>query len=444
MFHNLRRAQGGLAALAFSLLFATGAIAANSATKPEPRKDDWWQERHAQMNERVKQGNADLLFIGDSITHGWEGEGAPIWEQYYADRNAVNLGIGGDQTQHVLWRLENGNIDGLSPKLAVIMIGTNNHGANSAEEISEGVTAIVRKLRNELPEMKILLLGIFPRTDVPQELQDKLKKVNTLIADLAADKMVTFFDMGRFFLDDAGVLPASVMPDLLHPNAAGYKIWAEAIEPYIAELMGEYVNNTPPKGYVQLFNGIDLTGWKGLVEDPEKRAAMTPEELAERQKAADEEMRATWSVQDGVLNFTGEGHSLCTARDYQDIDMLVDWKISALGDSGIYLRGAPQVQIWDPAQWPQGSGGLYNNKKNPADPLVKADNPIGEWNRFRIIMKGEKVTVYLNNVLVVDNVVLENFWNPEKPIYDSGQIELQNHGNPLSFKNVFVREIPRN
>lgn len=444
MYPLVRRAQYGLAALAFTLLLATGAAADNSATKPEPRKDDWWQERHAQMNERVKQGNADLLFIGDSITHGWEGEGAPVWEQYYAARNAVNLGIGGDQTQHVLWRLENGNIDGLAPKLAVIMIGTNNHAANSAQEISEGVTAIVRKLRNELPEMKILLLGIFPRTDVSQELQDKLKKVNTLIADLAADKMVTFFDMGRFFLDDAGALPASVMPDLLHPNAAGYKIWAETIEPYVAELMGEYVNNTPPKGYVQLFNGTDLTGWKGLVEDPEKRAAMTPEELAERQKAADAEMHATWSVQDGVLNFTGEGHSLCTARDYQDIDMLVDWKISALGDSGIYLRGAPQVQIWDPAQWPQGSGGLYNNKKNPADPLVKADNPIGEWNRFRIIMKGEKVTVYLNNVLVVDNVVLENFWNPEKPIYDSGQIELQNHGNPLSFKNVFVREIPRN
>src|SRR5690606_24351712 len=114
--------------------------------------------------------------------------------------------------------------DGLSPKLAVIMIGTNNHAVNSAEEISEGVTAIVRKLRNELPEMKILLLGIFPRTNVPQEIQDKLKKVNTLIADLAADKMVTFFDMGRFFLDETGALPVSVMPDLLHPNALGYKI----------------------------------------------------------------------------------------------------------------------------------------------------------------------------------------------------------------------------
>lgn len=442
--HNLaRRVSRGIAALSLALLVAAGAHGANSATKPEPKKEDWWQERHAQMNERVKQGNVDLLFIGDSITHGWEGEGAPIWEQYYAARNAVNLGIGGDRTEHVLWRLENGNIAGVSPKLAVVMIGTNNHKANSAGEIAEGVTAIIRKLRNDLPEMKILLLGIFPRTDVEQELQDKLKQVNTLIADLAADKMVKYFDIGRFFLDDAGALPKEVMPDLLHPNAKGYQIWAEAVEPMIAELMGEYTLNAPPKGYSFLFNGKDLEGWKGLVEDPEKRAAMEPEELAERQKKADEEMRATWTVQDGILNFNGEGHNLCTIKDYQDFDMLVDWKISPLGDSGVYLRGSPQVQIWDPAQWPQGSGGLFNNEKNPADPLVKADNPIGEWNRFRIIMKGEKVTVYLNDVLVVDNVVLENYWNREKPIYDTGAIELQNHGNPLSFKNVYVREIPR-
>ncbi|MDP2323067.1 MAG: DUF1080 domain-containing protein, partial [Gammaproteobacteria bacterium] len=289
----------------------------------------------------------------------------------------------------------------------------------------------------------VLLLGIFPRADKPVKIQEKLAKANSLIADLAADPKVHYLDIGRFFLDETGVLPEAVMPDLLHPNDVGYRIWAEAIEPHVAELLGEYADNNPPVGYVPLFNGKNLDGWKGLVDDPEKRAAMTPEELAERQKAADEEMRATWSVTDGVLNFTGEGHSLCTARDYHDIDMLVDWKISPMGDSGISLRGSPQVQIWDPAQWPQGSGGLYNNEKGPSDPLVKADNPIGEWNRFRIIMVGEKVTVYLNGQLVVDNVVLENIWDRSKPIYDSGQIELQNHGDPLSFRNVFIREIPR-
>lgn len=432
-----------IGALIGFLLPAGAALAANTAVIPEPKNVDSWQVRHAQMNERVKQGNVDLIFVGDSITHGWEGAGKAVWDKYYAHRNAVNLGIGGDRTQHVIWRLENGNIDGIAPKLAVVMIGTNNHGDNSAEEISEGVTAVIRRLRNGLPDTNVLLLGIFPRADKPAKIQEKLLKANSLIADLAADPKVHYLDIGRFFLDETGALPEAVMPDLLHPNEIGYQIWAEAIEPHVAELMGEYTDNKPPVGYVPLFNGKDLEGWKGLVEDPEKRAAMTPEELAERQKAADEEMRATWSVQDGVLHFTGEGHSLCTARDYQDIDMLVDWKISPMGDSGVYLRGSPQVQIWDPAQWPQGSGGLYNNEKGPSDPLLKADNPIGEWNRFRIIMLGEKVTVYLNGQLVVDNVVLENYWDRSKPIYDSGQIELQNHGNPLSFRNVFIREIPR-
>ena len=130
-----------------------------------------------------------------------------------------------------------------------------------------------------------------------------------------------------------------------------------------------------------------------------------------------------------------------TAKDYEDFEMYVDWKILAHGDSGIYLRGSPQVQIWDPAQWPVGSGGLYNNQKNPKDPSECADNPIGQWNRFFIRMVGEKVTVVLNGVKVVDNVTLENYWNRASPIFPSGQIELQNHGNTLWFKNIYIREI---
>ncbi|MCA9410525.1 MAG: DUF1080 domain-containing protein [Candidatus Omnitrophica bacterium] len=202
-------------------------------------------------------------------------------------------------------------------------------------------------------------------------------------------------------------------------------------------------DNTPPDGFVALFNGKDLTGWKGLVEDPEKRAEMSKEELAEAQKKADERMRAHWKVEDGALVFDGKGDSLCTAKDYGDFELWVDWKILPEGDSGIYLRGAPQVQIWDPAKWPVGSGGLYNNKIHPSDPLVKADNPIGEWNTFYIKMVGDKVTVKLNGQLVVDNVVMENYWNRDKPIYPTGQIELQNHGNTLWFKNIYLKEIPR-
>ncbi|MBT3378714.1 MAG: DUF1080 domain-containing protein [Lentisphaerae bacterium] len=201
--------------------------------------------------------------------------------------------------------------------------------------------------------------------------------------------------------------------------------------------------NVPPSGFVPLFDGKSLAGWKGLVATPEKRAKMTPEQLAAAQKKADDDMRKHWSIKEEALVFDGKGHSLCTAKDYADIEMLVDWKIQAGGDSGIYLRGSPQIQIWDPAKWPVGSGGLYNNKKNPRNPSVCADNAIGQWNRFRIKMIGEKVTVWLNGELVVDNVTMENYWNRKVPIYPTGQLELQSHGSLLWFRNVFVREIPR-
>jgi hypothetical protein len=203
-------------------------------------------------------------------------------------------------------------------------------------------------------------------------------------------------------------------------------------------------DNAPPDGFVALFNGKDLTGWKGLAGkggSPVERAKLTPEQLAEEQKKADEKMRAHWKVEDGALAFDGGGDSLCTAKDYGDFEMYVDWKILPKGDSGIYVRGTPQIQIWDPAQNPVGSGGLFNNKKHPSKPSKVADRPVGEWNTFYIKMIGDKVTVKLNGETVVDNVVMENYWEPNKPIYPTGQIELQNHGNKLWFKNIYLREI---
>ncbi len=201
-------------------------------------------------------------------------------------------------------------------------------------------------------------------------------------------------------------------------------------------------DNTPPEGFTALFNGKDLTGWKGLVANPKARAEMSADKLAQEQAKADESMRAHWSVADGALVFDGKGKSLCTAKDYADFEMYVDWKILPKGDSGIYLRGTPQVQIWDAGSRNVGSGGLYNNKENPSQPSKIADKPIGEWNTFYIKMVGERVTVKLNGELVVDNVVMENYWERGKPIYPSGQIELQNHGNTLYFKNVYLRELP--
>lgn len=197
-------------------------------------------------------------------------------------------------------------------------------------------------------------------------------------------------------------------------------------------------DNRPPDGFRALFNGRDLTGWKGLVADPPARAKMPAAELAEAQKKADAAAREHWRVVNGVLTYDGKANSLCTARDYGDFEMLVDWKVEPGGDSGIYLRGSPQVQIWDD---PVGSGGLYNNQKNPSRLIKKADNPPGQWNRFRILMIGDHVTVHLNDELVVNDVAMENYWERDKSIYPTGQIELQHHGAPLYFKNIYLREL---
>ena len=212
-----------------------------------------------------------------------------------------------------------------------------------------------------------------------------------------------------------------------------------------AEFPDYQISQSPPKGFVPLFNGKDLTGWKGLVGDPVKRSQMSPDELAKGQARADSIMRTHWKVENGVLAFDGDGfHHICTAKDYGDFELLVDWKINKDGDSGIYLRGCPQVQIWDIARGPEGSGGLYNNQKHPSKPSKCADRSIGEWNTFRIRMIDERVTVYLNGELVVDNVVMENYWERHKPIYPTGQIELQAHNTPLYFRNIYIKEIPRN
>lgn len=210
-------------------------------------------------------------------------------------------------------------------------------------------------------------------------------------------------------------------------------------------------DNTPPAGFVALFNGKDLAGWRGLMERPNdnpiKRNALSPEERAKAQAKADEDAKAHWKAEDGVIVFDGKGRSLATEKQYGNFEMWVSWKIKALGDSGIYLRGSPQVQIWDPtntkvARSEKGSGALYNNEKNPRDPLVKADNPIEQWNTFYIRMIGDKVTVYLNGQLVTDEVTMENYWDRTQPIFPKEQIELQNHGNTLWFKNIYIKELP--
>ncbi len=219
---------------------------------------------------------------------------------------------------------------------------------------------------------------------------------------------------------------------------------SEEVSSAAAEALKEM--NLPDEGtFVPMFNGKDLSGWQGLVGNPVTRAAMKPKELAAKQKEADLKMLNNWSVKDGMIWFTGAGDNLCSKKEYGDFELYVDWRITKKGDSGIYLRGSPQVQIWDTSRTEAGaqvgSGGLYNNENNASIPLKVADNPVGEWNNFRIVMTGERVSVWLNGELVTDDVVFENYWNRAIPIFEKGPVELQAHGTGLSFRDIYIREI---
>ena len=211
------------------------------ATKPEPRAKGW-MTRHERMNKRTQAGKVDLAFVGDSITQAWEGPGKTVWAKYYGERNAANYGISGDRTEHVLWRIDHGNFDGIEPKLIVIMIGTNNTGHRSepAQHTADGIRAILQRLREKTPKSKILLLGVFPRGEQPDTAKRKQNEaVNEIIKGYADDKTIFFLDIGDEFKGDDGTLPKDIMPDSLHLNPAGYEIWAKAIEPQVKELMGE-------------------------------------------------------------------------------------------------------------------------------------------------------------------------------------------------------------
>ncbi|MCE9561194.1 MAG: GDSL family lipase [Planctomycetes bacterium] len=194
--------------------------------------------RHKEFLKITAKGEGDVIFIGDSITHGWEGAGKKAWAEHFAAFKPVNLGIGGDQTGHVLWRLTEGKeIEPLKPKAAVIMIGTNNMGAHTPEQIAGGVKAIVEELRKQKPDMKILVLGIFPRSaKADDKIRDKVKDTNKIIAKLADDKSVFYKDIGEKFLEKDGSLDKKIMPDFLHLSPEGYEIWANAIKEDLTKL----------------------------------------------------------------------------------------------------------------------------------------------------------------------------------------------------------------
>ena len=214
----------------------------NTALIPVPRTG-WITNRQSLVLQRAKEapGDYDIEFIGDSITQGWEGAGKNVWQEYYGKRKVINFGVGGDRTEHVLWRFEHGQLDGIKPRVAVVMIGTNNSNNqdNTEAEILAGVTAIVEQIRARQPDTKILLLGIFPRGKSFSPQRGKILQVNQALARLDDGSHIFYLDLGPLFIENDGSISESIMPDYLHPNEAGYRIWANATEPKLKQFLGE-------------------------------------------------------------------------------------------------------------------------------------------------------------------------------------------------------------
>jgi len=217
--------------------------ASEAADVPKHRLDKkWWKERHEQKLKLAKTSQVDLLFIGDSITQGWEKKVPQLWKKYYAPRNAFNLGFSGDRTQHVLWRLDNGAMDNMKPKVAVIMIGTNNtgHSMQKAEETAKGIKSILDRVHKISPDTEILLLAVFPRGNQPNnKMRRRNIEINNLIKNYAEAEKVTYLDLAPNFINDQDILPKTIMPDSLHLNKDGYQIWIDAMEPTLKKLFSE-------------------------------------------------------------------------------------------------------------------------------------------------------------------------------------------------------------
>ncbi|MDB6095197.1 MAG: 1-alkyl-2-acetylglycerophosphocholine esterase [Verrucomicrobia bacterium] len=228
-----------------------------------------WQERQALLNRRTAEAGAAarVIFVGDSITQGWEQEGRETWAHYYAGRKALNLGIGGDRTQHVLWRLNHGNLDGLSPEVAVVLIGTNNTEGEeyTVGQIAEGVAAIVARIREKLSDTRILLVAILPRSENPSIRRGKVLQVNQVIRKLADGDRVRWLDFGDRFVGFDGLIASELMPDFLHLSPLGYALWAEAMEDELSAMLGDprvaplAPTSPPPKTSARLAS-MDGTG----------------------------------------------------------------------------------------------------------------------------------------------------------------------------------------
>lgn len=346
---------GRCPALLALCLFSLGSYQLRSAealpsNQPVPREQQNWQDRSTLLNLRIKENpDARILFVGDSITQGWEGAGKEVWARYYGPRKTVNLGIGGDRTQHVLWRLENGNLEGVTPKVAVVMIGTNNSGndRNTPGEIVDGVRAIVDKLRAEKPDTKILLLAIFPRGAQFNDQRGAIAQVNQVLQKMHDGAKIHYLDIGHRFLAEDGSLPKSLMPDFLHLSPEGYAIWADAIEPTLAMILDE-------KPIAAEAPSVDPTGaWMWTIEGPQGEQTSRMEMKASSGKLTGRFARdeTRWlEIENGKIE--GNKMTFLLKRDRPDGSAMV-YKMTATvaadtltGTAETEMDGAPMTMPW--------------------------------------------------------------------------------------------------
>ncbi len=328
---------------------------------------------------------------------------------------------------------------------------------------SKAFSNFVRQVRSAgLPDDQKLLQyrKIMPYASSVNDKRQVINAIGNLKTFLSLVYLEQFLDERELQQTAARAIMRIALPDSDGKNSFAGKKGRSMLERVASVLTGDesdydiininnYLAQMPKEeGFVSMFNGENLDGWQGMLLDgnPIKIARLSDAERAKAREEANKKMFENWSVKDGQIVFNGHGANLVSVKNYKDFELIVDWRITREGDSGIYLRGTPQVQIWDTslvrvgAQ--VGSGGLYNNNPdNIRDPLKVADNPVGEWNTFHIKMIGENVTVYLNGELVVDNVRMDNYWDRSIPVFEEGTIELQAHGNELTFRDIYVKEI---
>lgn len=422
-----------------------GVLAAVAPTclpaQPVPRTDDAWQAEHQRLNQLAGKDSAKLIFLGGTAAARWHTDGRDAWKEFYADRAALNLGVEGDRSENVLWRIEHGNLDDCHPRLIVLEIGADDlAGGATPPQVADGISAVVRAVRQKLPECQLLILGLPPRGPTADDPQRRsIAEVNGLASNIADWQRVHFLDAGHALPDDDGTLSETSVTKEATLTEEGYRRWADAIEFKIAELLGESGDDR-----VELFDGKSLAGWQAGDETGPPQG---------------------WKVVDGELTVVDRGDDAQTVELFGDFDFQCEWKVEDRTNSGIFYRWAdyagivsagPEYQVTDdlgrklPPELKIATAATTDMYGPPAD---KPTRPAGRWNHTRIVAVDGRVEHWLNGIRVLTFDMASKDWRkrladskfrrlwPFGRIYE-GAFRLQNYGGmPVAYRDLTVRKL---